>query len=68
MPLYDELWAMDSKITTPGGSALNSARAQRHANAGGQVAYFGCIGNDATGESLAQAVERAGITSRFEVN
>lgn len=27
MPIYDELWAREDKFTSPGGSALNSARA-----------------------------------------
>ena len=27
MPIYDEVWAREDKLTSPGGSALNSARA-----------------------------------------
>ena len=32
MPLYDEIWARADKLTIPGGAALNSARASKHAN------------------------------------
>ena len=67
MPIYDELWAREDKTTSPGGSALNSARAQRHANPNGSVAYFGCIGNDAKGQALTEAVTAAGIEGKFEV-
>ena len=49
MPIYDELWAREDKMTSPGGSALNSARAQKYANTNGTVGYMGCIGNDAKG-------------------
>ena len=61
MPIYDELWAREDKLVSPGGSALNSARAQMHANAQGSVAYFGCIGNDEMGRSLTEAVTAANI-------
>lgn len=67
MPIYDELWARDDKITSPGGSALNSARAQKFANPNGTVAYFGCIGSDAKGQALVDAVTAAGIEGKFEV-
>ena len=29
-PIYEELYAREDKILTPGGSALNSARAHKH--------------------------------------
>lgn len=67
MPIYDELWARDDKLTSPGGSALNSARAQKFANSNGTVAYFGCIGSDAKGQALTEAVTAAGIEGKFEV-
>ena len=66
IPIYQELWNREDKLTSPGGSALNSARAQKHCNANGSVAYFGCIGNDAYGESLSAAVNQAGVIGRFE--
>ena len=66
IPIYSELWNREDKLTSPGGSALNSARAQKYANANGSVAYFGCIGNDAYGESLTEAVRQAGVIDRFE--
>jgi len=66
MPIYDEAWAREDKITTPGGSALNSARAQMYSNPGGRVYYFGCIGTDEKGQSLKASVAAAGIESRLE--
>ena len=68
MPIYDEIWARSDKFTSPGGSALNSARAQMHSNPAGSVAYFGCIGNDDKGRALTEAVTTAGIQGRFEVS
>ena len=67
MPIYDEIWAREDKITSPGGSALNSARAQKFANPNGAVEYFGCIGNDDKGRALTEAVTCAGIGNKFEV-
>ena len=67
MPIYDEIWAREDKITSPGGSALNSARAQKFANPNGAVEYFGCIGNDDKGRALTEAVTAAGIGNKFEV-
>ena len=68
MPIYDEVWARADKMTSPGGSALNSARAQKYSNPNGSVAYFGCIGNDEKGQALTDAVATAGIEGKFEVN
>ena len=68
MPIYDEVWARDDKMTSPGGSALNSARAQKYANPNGSVAYFGCVGNDERGRALTEAVTAAGIEGEFEVS
>ena len=67
MPIYDEIWSREDKITSPGGSALNSARAQKFANPNGAVEYFGCIGNDDKGRALHDAVTAAGIGNKFEV-
>lgn len=66
MPIYDELWAREDKLGTPGGSALNSARAQKHANSAGSVAYFGCIADDAFGNALNDSVNAAGIDGKFD--
>ena len=55
-------------MTSPGGSALNSARAQKYANPNGSVAYFGCVGNDERGRALTEAVTAAGIEGEFEVS
>ena len=68
MPIYDELYARSDKTTSPGGSALNSARAQRFANSNGAVGYFGCIGSDAKGQALQDAVNAAGIEGKFEIS
>jgi len=67
MPIYDEAWARADKTTGAGGSALNMARAQMHANPAGKVMYFGCIGDDEFGRSLSTAVQEAGIESRFQM-
>lgn len=68
MSLYTEMWAREDKIVGAGGSALNSARAQRFANSEGAVAYFGCIGNDETGRALTNEVNAAGVTAKLEVS
>ena len=68
MPIYDELWGREDKLVSPGGSALNSARAQMHANPQGSVGYFGCIGNDEMGRSLTAAVSAANIQGKFEIS
>jgi sugar/nucleoside kinase (ribokinase family) len=56
MPIYDELWGMEGRVSIPGGSALNSARAANFLmkNMGHEqrVTYFGCIGNDEKGKVL----------------
>lgn len=64
MPVYDELYARDDKEIIPGGSALNSARASKHA--GASTAYFGCVGDDAKGQALEQACQQVGIECQFE--
>ena len=38
MPIYEQCWNNENKDTGAGGSALNSARAQKHINAAGSVA------------------------------
>ena len=68
MPIYDELWAREDKLVSPGGSALNSARAQMHANPQGSVGYFGCIGNDQMGRALTEAVSAVNIQGKFEIS
>ena len=68
MPIYDELWARSDKLTTPGGSALNSARAQMYSNPKGSVAYFGCIGNDEAGCTLQDCINDANILGKFEIS
>jgi len=68
MPIYAELSAREDKFCSPGGSALNSARAQKYAHAAGKVAYFGCIGNDAHGQALTASVNECGIDGKFQVS
>ena len=67
IPIYDEMNKSEGKLLSPGGSALNSARAQKHANPNGSVAYFGCIGDDEFGKSMAEQVSAAGIDAKFSV-
>ena len=67
MPIYDQLMAREDKVVGAGGSALNSARAQRYSNMNGPVAYLGCIGNDNSGRVLIDAVKSCGIIGRFEM-
>ena len=67
MPLYDDIWARTDKLTLPGGSALNSARASKHANRSGcSVAYFGCIADDSEGQTLERSCQEAGIECYLE--
>jgi adenosine kinase len=68
LPIYAEVNSSDSKLLTPGGSALNSARAYKHANPGGSVAYFGCIGNDEFGKSLSEQVAKSGVDAKFSIS
>ena len=68
MPIYAELSGMEGRLLSPGGSALNSARAQKYINPSGKIAYFGCIGNDDFGKSLSDAVSAAGIDAKFSVS
>ena len=67
MPIYEEAFKTEGMFLTPGGSALNSARAQKFSNADSSVAYFGCIGDDDFGKSLSSAVSEAGIDGKFSV-
>ena len=56
MPIYDEVYNAPGRKVTPGGSALNSARAANHylrqKDLPGKIAYAGCIGADEKGEAL----------------
>jgi len=68
MPIYDELINTEGRLTTPGGSALNSSRAAQHLLKGGNqgsVAYIGCIGNDSMGEVLEKETVNSGVHANF---
>ena len=67
MPIFQQLWNREDKLTGAGGSALNAARAQKHTAPEGSVAYFGCIGNDEIGQTLSQFVSDTGIITKLEV-
>ena len=67
IPIYAEMAATEGRLFSPGGSALNSARAQKHINSSGAVAYFGCIGNDDFGKSLQEEVAEAGVDAKFSI-
>mmetsp|Transcript_78844 Transcript_78844/g.109235 ORF Transcript_78844/g.109235 Transcript_78844/m.109235 type:complete len:162 (-) Transcript_78844:321-806(-) len=68
MPIYDELINTEGRLTTPGGSALNSSRAAQYILKGqnqGSVAYIGCIGNDSMGKVLEDELEKSGVVANF---
>lgn len=65
-PLYEEIWVNPSKITTPGGSSLNSVRganymltAAGHAN---KTVFIGSIGKDEFGTTLKTELSESGVT------
>ena len=68
LPIYAECIGTEGRLLTPGGSALNSARAQKFINPDGNISYFGCIGEDDYGKSLSEAVASAGIDGKFSVS
>lgn len=53
LPLISEIWALDTKSTTLGGSALNSSRASAYwfnkTGTPGKIMYIGSIGKDEIG-------------------
>jgi adenosine kinase len=69
LPLYDELWKLEGIETIPGGSALNTIRATayllNHLQHPNSTAYVGCIGSDATGQTLEKEVAQAGVEGHF---
>jgi adenosine kinase len=71
MPIYEELLARQDHKTCPGGAGLNSCRGARFAlkKAGYEtkgVAYFGCIGKDAPGETMEKTLVDADIKPYFD--
>lgn len=72
-PLFAELWQHGSKITIPGGSALNSIRACNHMlrespSTAGKCAFFGSVGDDEIGKTLSTELERTGMHGLFSVD
>lgn len=68
MPIYDELINTEGRLTTPGGSALNSCRAAQYLFKGknlGSIAYMGCIGDDSYGKVLEEELTKCGVTANF---
>ena len=69
--IHDELYARDDKEITPGGAALNSARACNHilrkANFDGDVAFVGCIGNDDSGKTLQKCLKDVQMHGVFAI-
>jgi sugar/nucleoside kinase (ribokinase family) len=68
LPIFDEVYHMEGRKSTPGGSSLNSARAANHIlrkeNAG-NVAFIGCIGNDDAGNTLVEALKEVQMIGEF---
>ena len=56
LPLINEIWGLETKSTTLGGSALNSSRASAHwftkTGTPGKVMYMGGIGKDEIGSYM----------------
>jgi len=72
MPIYDEIFKMDGRQIFPGGSALNSARANNYSykqtDGKEQVAYMGCIGDDERGQALQDSLKSVGVEGRFFID
>jgi sugar/nucleoside kinase (ribokinase family) len=60
---------MEGREVTPGGAALNSARAANHClrkvENGGTVAFVGCIANDDSGAILVDCLQSVGMIGQF---
>jgi adenosine kinase len=70
-PLFAELWANEGKVIVPGGSSLNSIRGANHMlrdSHPGKCAFFGSVGNDEIGKTLANELERTGVHALFSVD
>lgn len=71
IPMYAEIWANPARVSTLGGSALNSVRAQRYAARQAsnetKLVYFGCIGQDDQGKVIVEKLNEVGIEGKFAV-
>ena len=68
MPIYEELINREGRLTTPGGSALNSSRGAQYKMKGknvGSIAYMGCIGEDSFGKVLEEELAKSGVHANF---
>ena len=66
MPIYDEIWNMPNRKTTPGGSSLNTVRAANFMlknRLRGKCGFFGCIGKDEFGRTVETELEKSGVHS-----
>ena len=67
LSLYDEVWSVSKKMTTPGGSSLNSVRAANYMlTAAGhtrRTAFMGSIGNDEFGKTLEVELSETGVSA-----
>jgi len=72
MPIYDEIWNMKGRTATPGGSAMNTARAAnyflKNRNEHGRVTYFGSVGKDPRADIIKKDLNDAGIYGNFHID
>lgn len=69
MPLFAELAAMKDVQYIAGGATQNTIRvAQWMLQEPGKTAYFGCVGDDAFGKTLAEACVKDGVNVQYLVD
>lgn len=69
MPLYAELAAKSDVQYIAGGATQNSIRvAQWMLQEPGQTAYFGCVGDDDFGKTLANTCQKDGVDVRYMID
>jgi sugar/nucleoside kinase (ribokinase family) len=67
--LYDEIWCMKGRKATPGGAAMNTARAAncmlKHRGNCGKVTFFGAIGMDQKAQYIEREAYIEGLNANF---
>lgn len=70
--IHDEVFVMEGREITPGGAAMNSARACNYMlqkdGFAGEVAFVGCVGNDEPGRILRKCLEDVKMKCCFAIS
>ncbi|GMM37738.1 adenosine kinase [Saccharomycopsis crataegensis] len=67
LPIYDEVINQPGLHIVAGGAGQNSARAAQYVLPPKSVVYFGSVGNDQYADLLIKANEKAGLTTKYQV-